>query len=228
MLSNLLNNAYEALKKTRKIILILSKFDENFLQLQIIDKGSGIEPNKINDVLTGTSLKHIGKGLGLSSAKQQMEKIGGSLSLNSIYKCETEIILRFPILLKPVWFPDSIKILKNSIVIILDDNITIHNIWRYRLQNFSNQIFHFSCANEFLKWYQEFKTNYKNIVYLIDYDLCDDSTFNGLKLLEILKAKKNGYLISNDAEEIEVQESCKKLGVWLVPKNLINEFPLSH
>jgi len=82
ILSNLLNNSYEALDKIREIHLEL--IYTNQLLLHIKDKGIGIPANKIQDVLNGISLKHVGKGLGLYNANQYMEKIKGSLTLSSI------------------------------------------------------------------------------------------------------------------------------------------------
>jgi len=96
-LSNLLNNAYDALKvsKNKIIYLILEIIDED-LVLHIQDNGVGIPFEKIEGVLNGLSLKHPGKGLGLSKAKQLIERFGGKLTINSIYGEGTKVSLYFP------------------------------------------------------------------------------------------------------------------------------------
>lgn len=95
MLSNLLNNAYEALSENGKIELLFKTSDTNLI-LSIQDNGAGIPPGKINDVLNGASLKHAGKGLGLLGAKLCMEKLGGKLELYSTLTQGTKILLYFP------------------------------------------------------------------------------------------------------------------------------------
>ncbi len=95
ILSNLLNNAYEALCDIRKISLAFQANDIQF-HIKITDTGKGIESDKIDAVLSGLSLKHEGNGLGLSRAKQYMENIGGNLFLSSKIGLGTTITLVFP------------------------------------------------------------------------------------------------------------------------------------
>lgn len=96
VLSNLLNNSYEALNDNRTIHLNLVKASQ-YLILTIKDYGCGIPPDKLNDVLHGVSLKHTGTGLGLSGARRYMESIKGKLTLSSIYGKYSEVTLWFPI-----------------------------------------------------------------------------------------------------------------------------------
>jgi len=104
LLSNLLNNAYEALQSERQIKMILSMAND-FIKLDIEDKGRGIPENKIEAVLSGLSLKHEGKGLGLSTAKKFMELIGGRLSIVSVQGEGTTVSLWFPITLSLFYIP---------------------------------------------------------------------------------------------------------------------------
>jgi signal transduction histidine kinase len=95
MVSNLLNNAYEALEDKRYIKINLFHKDD-ILKLVISDTGSGIEDSKITLILNGTSLKHSGNGLGLSHAKKFMAHCGGFLDISSVKDQGTVITLTFP------------------------------------------------------------------------------------------------------------------------------------
>lgn len=97
VLSNLMNNAYEALSSKKRSIIIKLFYENEYLNLKIEDTGHGIPPEKKEDVLNGTSLKHEGSGLGLATAKEYMMKIKGHLILNSIINKGTELTLLFPI-----------------------------------------------------------------------------------------------------------------------------------
>jgi len=98
ILSNLLNNAYDAIsdKIRGNIQIALNKINRT-LYLYIQDNGTGIPHERIADVLCGVSLKHKGKGLGLSAAHHYMKKlVGGNLEINSSLGIGTKITLIFP------------------------------------------------------------------------------------------------------------------------------------
>lgn len=94
MLSNLMNNAYEAMGQIKKIVISIEKTNNETI-LSITDNGAGIPEDKINLVLNGASLKANGNGLGLSSAKKLIESIGGKLLLTSEVNIGTRISLIF-------------------------------------------------------------------------------------------------------------------------------------
>jgi signal transduction histidine kinase len=96
MLSNLINNGVEA--GATEVSLRL-RMEENSVLLEILDNGKGIPRGQLKRVLEKgyTSGKDGGTGLGLSYAKDIMEKSGGSLSLFSEEEGGggTRIVLRF-------------------------------------------------------------------------------------------------------------------------------------
>ncbi len=95
MLSNLLNNSYEACGGFVKIRLTLT-IKEGGLSLAITDNGVGIPADKIVPCLIGKSSKHAGKGLGLSGAMATMKRLGGEIFIDSQVGNGTDIDLRFP------------------------------------------------------------------------------------------------------------------------------------
>ncbi|WP_374035266.1 sensor histidine kinase [Bdellovibrio bacteriovorus] len=101
VISNLLNNALEALPESEASInLTLMERQDHWL-LQIMDNGSGI-PEDILPKLAqeGVSYgKDNGNGLGLYDAKKTLESVGGDLQIRSRVGVGTQVVLRFP---KPV------------------------------------------------------------------------------------------------------------------------------
>jgi len=94
MLSNLLNNSFEACTSPAIIKISTCKIDK-FIMLTIADNGAGMGADKITRYLNGESTKHQGRGLGLVSAKRYMKEIGGDLQIKSCPGVGTEIILKF-------------------------------------------------------------------------------------------------------------------------------------
>lgn len=224
-ISNLLNNAYEALLSSRNIYISLD-YINNQLLLRIKDTGHGIPQNKIKHVLNGMSLKHPGEGFGLSNAKKYLERIQGSLKLSSSALEGTVVDVKFVPCQKPTWFPDAITTYKDSIIIVLDDDASIHNLWRHRFQTLGIPTLHFVNSQSFFTWHQANEHSHHHIVYLIDYELRND-TCNGLEILSQIYANQYSYLITSHADEIAVQKNCEDLGIWLIPKNLSAEVEIT-
>lgn len=86
ILSNLINNAVEALKPDQKgfISTSFSKEDENLI-LEVRDNGKGISEENICKILDeGISIgKKNGNGMGISYAKQVIESVNGNLKIFS-------------------------------------------------------------------------------------------------------------------------------------------------
>lgn len=97
VLIDLIKNAIEAIQKEGKIELYTSKDIMNgFFNLFIKDSGHGVEePEKIFGVFYTT--KENGSGLGLSIAKNIIEKHGGSIILVSSKPQETIFQIKLPI-----------------------------------------------------------------------------------------------------------------------------------
>ena len=223
-LSNLLNNAYEAIELERDIQIELTKI-ENKLQLKISDSGQGIPSDKIDAVLSGVSFKHKGEGLGLVSAKRYLSSLEGELTLSSVEFEGADVILCFPIAPQPVWFPSSIVICKNTIIVILDDDPSIHNLWRHRLELYEVKIYHFLTIDELIQWCKNNSDLFSRTIFLMDYEI-KDNVKSGLDLLEMFDPGSRGYLITSHGEETIIQQRCEKLCVNLIPKCLLGVIPI--
>ena len=104
VVSNLINNSFEAIPKDRKakIDVALSDTAEHELTISISDNGVGIPEDIQSKVGTrGFSYNkegqhRSGSGLGLFHARTTMEKIGGKLQLDSRPGQGTKVELHFP------------------------------------------------------------------------------------------------------------------------------------
>lgn len=221
-LSNLLNNAYESLGNNERNIEIILKIIGSKILLTIQDNGSGIPPEKLSLVLAGKSLKHSGNGIGLLSAKKYIKSLNGELLLESILNKGTKISISLPYS-KPNWCPNIIKYKQNSIFVVLDDDGSIHSSWQIKFKEMNIKSFHFNSAKDILNW-SKTQNILNEIIFFIDFHLNDDN-YNGLEIIKELNITKCVYLISNQAEDYNIQKCVENLGIYLIPKALIFHIP---
>lgn len=100
ILLNLLNNAFDAIRKVdQKWIRIVISREENNAHIKVIDSGSGIaEQNrsKVMEPFFTTKITGTGVGLGLSVSKELAVAEGGSLELD-LSSRSTCFLLRLPV-----------------------------------------------------------------------------------------------------------------------------------
>ena len=85
VLLNLLNNAIDATGQNGKLV-IATTHDGTFVQVRVTDNGPGVPPEvgeRVFDPFFTTKAPGQGTGLGLSISHSIMEKMGGSLTLES-------------------------------------------------------------------------------------------------------------------------------------------------
>ena len=104
-LLNLLVNANDAVKEKDNGIITISAFmdAQNHLNINVRDNGSGIEPDRINDVfqLFFTTKGTKGTGLGLPMVQRFVESLGGTITVESKVDEGSIFNLNFP------WIEDN-------------------------------------------------------------------------------------------------------------------------
>jgi PAS domain S-box-containing protein len=101
ILTNILSNAikYSDPKKITPFIRIFVSLDEDFCQIRVVDNGIGIEPRfqgKIFDLFFRATAQSQGTGLGLFIVKDTIEKLKGTIEVNSIPGEGTTFFIRIP------------------------------------------------------------------------------------------------------------------------------------
>jgi hypothetical protein len=126
-------------------------------------------------------------------------------------------------------FISEIKISEGSDIIIVDDDIVIHEAWKIKLKKSGLQfkeIHSFFNPEDFNKWITENGHGaYGSRYYFFDYDLKNDN-FSGLDLIERHGLAFESVLISGLAGDVEIHERTKRLDVLCLRKDFLSEVPI--
>lgn len=219
VLSNLINNSIDAINHNGIINLSLS-CTTTHVEIIIEDNGCGIPVDILPKVTEqGFSFNNKnGSGIGLAFSKQYIESINGTMQIHSEEKIGTKVTINLVRSNPPLWFCDSMNIKYNSIIIILDDDHSIHDAWDERFTIFSQiQLIHFYSISELLKYKY---IHQLPILYLIDYELLSDVK-NGLDLIEELNINNNAVLVTSCFEDTTIQTRCQNINVKILPKSFV-------
>ena len=97
---NIINNAIDAVEKGGLIEVSSSVKDERFVRVSIKDNGSGIPKDKLKHIFEPfytTKENGKGTGLGLSISYGIMQRLGGTILVESEIKKGTSFIIEIPI-----------------------------------------------------------------------------------------------------------------------------------
>jgi signal transduction histidine kinase len=230
IISNLLNNATEGLEGSGKIVVNQYGM-KDFIELQIQDNGKGIPPEILSKLgkRGETFGKADGSGLGLYHARTSMEAWGGSLDIRSELGKGTTVTLRFIKTNTPAWFTNRLSLVENSPVVVVDDDLSVHRIWKGRLESIGArdrgiELFHFSTPKIFSDWLSEQPPN-TGTTFLIDYEFSGDSK-NGLDLIGLLGNGERAILVTSRYEEPNILKKCENLRIQLIPKGMAGLVPI--
>lgn len=234
IISNILNNCIDAFLDKKGQILISYKKINHKVQIVVSDNGIGIPEHILpllcqNGATFGKSdLENSGSGLGLFHAKKTLSKWGGHLNINSIEGKGTDVTITLPLLKAPEWFISSIKVQENSNVVIIDDDTSIHQVWKKRFSSLISEnkinLIHFSSPSEVNKWLGE--NSLKNTIFLCDYEFINHIE-NGLDIIEKNNICNQSILVTSRFAENIIRERCVKLGIKLIPKMMSEIAPIN-
>lgn len=234
VLSNLVNNSAEAVEGQGEIGLFASG-GSDFVSILVKDTGRGIAPELVEELACSSVSygKPTGTGLGIPHARKAVSSWGGSLSIRSQVGVGTEVEIRLPRAVPPVWHVPVLELPARSRLVVLDDDITIHQVWRERLKAVCStgslgsliESHHFFSAADFSLWFTSQRPITGRTLYLVDYELRGESR-TGLSLIASLGLNKDAILVSSHAEETHIQEACSAQGIRLLPKNMAVHVPI--
>lgn len=103
-------------------------------------------------------------------------------------------------------------------IVVLDDDISIHDAWNERFSNISHvKMFHFYNAIDLGQYKVDPETS---ILYLVDYELLADVK-NGLDVIEELNLNGKAILVTSCFEDIAIRNRCENIGVKIIPKSYV-------
>ena len=232
VLSNLINNAVEAFKDNQgSVELIMGTNHKNQIELTIKDNGKGIPADILSKLgkRGETYGKDNGSGLGVFHAMETIKSFQGSLEIDSKLGNGTKVSILLPRENEPAWFVPAIKLKANLTLIVFDDDQSIHQIWKGRLESVSNgsqiQVRNFSDPAELRKFYGKNFTDLDEALFLMDYEISGSSE-NGLDLIENLGIQRQSILVTSRYEEKNIRDRCEGLGIKLIPKSMSGFVPI--
>jgi PAS domain S-box-containing protein len=227
VLSNLLNNAIEAIDVKGLITVQLKKID-NQASIRIIDTGKGIPHKLLKQIKMGGMSygKPDGSGIGLASAIQFSKACGGTFDLISTENKGTTACLNLPLSSPPSWFQKELTLVSGMTLVVIDDDASIHAVWSSRFKHYSSEIelVHFYDSKSARDYYSTASS--RNTTFLVDYELLG-SNENGLDLIEQLKINNMAILVTSRYEEPAIRERVTHLRMTIIPKNYAPFIPIS-
>jgi len=231
MISNLLNNAVEALGDKGEVNVTLA-CEDGTVNISIADNGKGIPPEIAGKLgLKGETYgKPGGSGLGLYHAKTTAEGCGGRLEIVSEPGKGTTVSIKLPAAKVPAWFVSSLDLPAGRPVVVLDDDETIHQVWKGRFESarvFEKgvELYSFSFPAKFREWVGANPDKAGGALYLADYELlgCEET---GLSLVQELGIVHQAILVTSRYGEKRILEDCLRLKMRMIPKGLAGLVPI--
>lgn len=234
-LSNLINNSVEALPEEGGKVSVSLRREGSFACIEITDNGKGIPSEVLHKIgqkgfSYGKENSASGSGLGVSHAKQAVSELGGRFEMESTVGIGTTIRLLIPASPVPAWFVDQLVFRESQVVVSIDDDRTIHQVWQKRFSDLLShgKILHlaFSAPAGFNTWYENLSGEKPPLTLLVDFEFIG-SDLNGLDLIEKNNLGSISTLVTSRFEEPSVRERAQKLGIKILPKGLSPFVPIS-
>lgn len=235
MLSNMLNNAIEAINDVNngEIKIDVQTRNEKII-INIQDNGCGMSSDLLellNDRQQIISTKKFGFGLGLEQARQFVKDKKAELKFSSELGYGTIVSLVFPMVKAPCWLINNLEITSHSQIIVLDDDQAIHNAWEQLFSPWLNKfsavsLIHFQNGQDCIKYIESISNNESatNIILLADYELIDQP-LTGLDVIEKTKVNK-AILVTSYFEDEKIIKRAILSNTKILPKMLASEMPL--
>lgn len=231
ILTNVLNNAYEAIGNNDDgIIKINLREDNGFCVISIIDNGLGISSEDSKLLFKrGFTTKKNGSGLGLYHAKEALAEWSASIKIFSIENKGTEVKIEIPLISPPTWFVSKLSFLENETVVCVDDCLSFWQSWceRFKLINYKPKLIYCASKASFLKELDHLK--YKSATYLIDFEF-SNKAYQGYDLINLLltigNIKNRIFMVTSRSGEKDIQDYCVQHSIHLIPKNFAVKIPL--
>lgn len=221
MLTNLINNAVESLKKgSCGVVKIgIRKSDDESVSLFVRDNGCGMPAETVNKLMNRCAVettKEDGFGLGMQQILKTIDDMHGSLLINSAENVGTEFCLTFPKVSTPEWFCDTLHLKKGNTVIVLDDNRAVFDAWRDVFTTSDVFVKYFTNGRDVLNFIASFDD--KSQLFLIaDYELRGQES-SGVDVIELSGMQDQSLLVTNF--RVSEIKSFDELRVKVFPKLL--------
>jgi PAS domain S-box-containing protein len=224
MVSNIINNAIDALdNKLESQVIVRLSADKKNITLSVEDNGKGI-PEEVKEKILNQTLitfdKVHGNGIGFTQVWNTIQDSNATLLIDSKVGVGTQVNVVFPRRTMPNWMTDHISLLSDDLVVVVDDDSSIHDAWETRFHAIAPTMFikHFHHGEE-AKAFLASLPNPEKVFLLSDYELLNQS-LNGLDLIEESKIART-LLVTSHADNPSIQARALALNTRILPKQLV-------
>lgn len=231
MISNLINNAVEAFEKTPGAVSINLDSTDSMVIITMEDNGKGMPQHvldKIRNNVAVTEGKKSGHGIGFTQVRETLRYNRGYLDIDSTVGSGTKIVLTFPKSESPFWVAEKIELKNDDVILVLDDDPTIHKAWELRLKEklTDNRVHCFASGDDVIQFIEKFSPEQKEKALLLaDYELLYQE-LNGLEIIEKSKIT-HSILVTSHYSNHAVLDELKEAKVKILPKLFISEIPVN-
>ncbi|MDR1417938.1 MAG: PAS domain-containing sensor histidine kinase [Endomicrobium sp.] len=228
MMSNLLNNALEAIEDKEGIIDVSYEVKGEEVEIRVKDNGNGMPKEMVEKLNNGEavgSTREKGHGIGMEQIITTIKEMNGKMEVISTKGRGTEFMLRFNKSDAPKWFAKKIELKKGDTVVILDDEVLIHEVWKVRLKEYENNINvkYFTEGLEAINFLNSIEDKSKVFLFT-DYEL-KGQDINGIEVIEKSQMHERHVLVtSKDLSDIknfnEKIRLFNKLHLYEIPLSL--------
>ena len=225
ILSNLIDNAIESIESDGYIRVDLAT-DQASVKIQVRDNGCGIASDilfKIGE--RGLTTKRDGSGLGLYHAKKMIESWKGELKITSQVNAGASVEILLPKIQAPQWFPQNVTVTPESTVVVLEDDISIHDVWKSKLASLPMRFHLFSHSRELRTWIAENQPNLSSTEFFVDYELRGEE-LTGMDVIETEGICAQSVLVSSHVTNPQIEKKCEVLGVRRLHKEVLPFLPI--
>ncbi|MCC2624466.1 MAG: hypothetical protein K0R14_339 [Burkholderiales bacterium] len=230
-ISNLINNAVDAFEGKGGEVIINFEDCGKDVKITIEDRGKGISDvviNKIRNAVAVTDGKIAGHGIGYSQVRNMLEQNNGALDIQSDIGGGTKVTLTFPKISAPNWIADKIDLNSDDMIVILDDDPSIHDAWESRFNISAPHIWrkHFDQGLDAVNFLNNLTEIEKKKVFLLtDYELLKQG-LHGLNVIEKTRVERS-ILVTSHYNNRSVRELAAMTKTRILPKLLAAKVKIS-
>lgn len=224
VMSNLLNNSIDSLQQSsilKPLIRVYGAMNGDRVSICIEDNGPGIQPETLRQIqmIGGSFGKTGGNGLGLKHAKEVVTRASGSLAIDSKVDYGTIVTLNVPVASVPKWCATALDLSDAKMIVILDDDDSVHALWKQRLAGFTVRYFDNPSQISLSEYPLE------ECKFVVDFDLGKDCP-NGLEWISQHGLGCRAILCTNNFSDPSIQKSAQAVNTQILPKFMISSVPI--
>ena len=230
-LSNLIDNAVDALKpEGGTVTLKVVENSQGSAEVHLTDDGKGMPPEvlmRLGERGFTVGKGKLGSGIGFHHAKSTIEGAKGAILVHSEVGRGTTIKILLPQEAKPDWFLRELQLEPGQLLLTVDDDETIHQLWANRfagtLGRTSSSHLAFRSIESFEQWLVSHPS--ANFMALVDHEFIG-SRERGLDAIVRLKLAGRAVLVTSHYDEVDIVDLASKHGIKILPKGQSNLVPI--